>query len=178
MPAATTRTSKLDHDLHQAQNSGKVNLSLLEILKLLKAYHSFKKHSLFFLMHWPYKNANISQRGSRILFPSSNEGAVANGHLWEPRATRASWEVGAWDCVWQRSKAEGERPSQEGRKTDRITNSSCAQGRPCGRGFALQLYFPWALSVITITAHWFSILSINTFIGHSDIIKFRPTLHL
>lgn len=94
MPAATARTSKLDHDLHQAQNSGKVNLSLLEILKLLKARHSFKKHSLFFLMHWPYKNANISERGSHILFPSSNEGAVANGHLWKPRATRASWEVG------------------------------------------------------------------------------------
>lgn len=51
MPAATARTSKLDHDLGQAQNSGKVNFSLLEILKLLKALHSFKKHSFFFLMY-------------------------------------------------------------------------------------------------------------------------------
>lgn len=48
MPAATARTSKLDHDLHQAPNSGKVNLSLLEILKLLKARHSFKKKFLVF----------------------------------------------------------------------------------------------------------------------------------
>lgn len=50
MPTAIPRTSKLDRDLGQAQNSGKVNLPLLEILKLLKAHH-------FFLRNIPFSNA-------------------------------------------------------------------------------------------------------------------------
>lgn len=45
MATASARTNKLDHELTQAPNSGKVNLPVFEILKFLKACDFFKKYS-------------------------------------------------------------------------------------------------------------------------------------
>lgn len=80
------------------------------------------------------------------------------------------WIEGGGEWSWRRKYITNGK--EEGRN---YRLHSFAQGRPQGKGFVCLLYFPLVLSVITITAHWFSILSINTFIGHSDIIKISST---
>lgn len=45
----------------------------------------------FYITHWPYKNANVSQKGSHVLFSPFNDAAVTTGHLWKP------WTIVAWE---------------------------------------------------------------------------------
>lgn len=115
-----------------------------------------------------------SWKEQHSIFSSVNETAVKTGCL------SARWPVTAQRSgVWIGGGGEwsGRRPITAGKDGGRNYRlHSFAQGRSRGKGFLCLLYSPGVLTVITITAHWFSILSINTFIGHSDINKISPSL--
>lgn len=161
--------------MHKLKYSRMVNFPQIRIPKLLRAWNFFKTCS-FLQSTDPLKTQiRNSWKKQHFTFYSVNETAVKTGHLLVQGTITAQrsgvWIVGGGERSWRRKCITN---GKEGGQNYRLHRF--AQGRPLGRGFVCLLYFPWALSVITITAHWFSILSINTFIGHSDIIKISLTV--